>query len=177
MIGAGTAGATPSPAVRIRTGWLDHAATVACVMAIGGVLAAGILTLAGYRVLVDRTNSMSPAIRAGDLVVTRKVPAESVSPHAVVTFPDAAHPGRSVTHRVIGVRRLHGDLMFETRGDANPAPEFWGVRASQRVREVRFHVPGAGRLVPWLTSVPIRMTLLFSFALLAAAAALRRIWA
>jgi signal peptidase I len=146
-------------------------------LVVGAVLAAGILALSGYRVLVDRSGSMSPAIRTGDLLLTRTVAASSVSARDIVTFPDATHPGRTITHRVTAVRHRRRDLMFETRGDANPAPEFWGARKSQRVRVARFVVPGPGRLAPWLSAVPVPPALFFAAALLAAGATLRRIWA
>ena len=71
--------------------------------------------------LVDHSDSMRPAIRAGDLVFTESVPAAALHRGEIVTFSDRALGGRLVTHRVVAIRRTGSRIEFLTRGDANPA--------------------------------------------------------
>jgi signal peptidase I len=168
--------ARPALAIRLSGRWLDRAANAICAITIAAVVAAGLLTLLGYRVLLDRTDSMQPAIRAGDLVINHEVPARSLRAGDIVTFPDQARPGRLITHRIVKIVPLGTDVMVETRGDMNPLSERWTVPASEPIRKLQAHVPWVGRLVPWLPSVPMRLALLLGAALLAAAAVIRRIW-
>jgi signal peptidase I len=168
--------ARPALSIRLSGRWLDRAANVVCALTIAAVVAAGLLTLTGYRVLLDRTDSMQPAIRAGDLVINHEVPARSLRAGDIVTFPDKARPGRLITHRVVKLTSVGSDLMVETRGDMNPLSERWTVPASDSVRKLQTHVPWVGRLVPWLPSVPMRLALILGAAMLAGAATLRRIW-
>ena len=112
---------------------LERLAGALLVVLCGLALVAGVAWVAGYTPLVDRSDSMSPAIHAGDLLITRHMPAADAEPGHVVTFRDEALGGRSVTHRVVRVERQGDRLAFTTRGDANRSSEDWTI-------------PGAGQI-------------------------------
>ncbi len=156
---------------------LAHAGlTALCAFALlvlGGVALAKPL---GYRVLVDHSDSMAPAIRAGDVLVSQVVPPRKAKVGDVVSFhsPDA---GRLVTHRVVS-RRLErgGRWSFVTRGDANTGVERWGVSTDGRIGRVAKRLPKAGYAVGWLGQ-PLGRFLLVTVGGIALAALLaRRIW-
>jgi len=153
-----------------------RASNALCMLAL--VLLAVVLvgSAAGYRGLVDRSGSMSPAINPGDLLVVRGAPALSIRPGAIVTFNDAALQGRPVTHRVVSVTALAGRSEFLTRGDANAAPERWSVAGTAAVAVVRARIPWIGRATMWMTGALARTLVLSLLALMLSVEVLRRIW-
>ncbi len=147
-----------------------------CLLALLLLATALLGNAAGYRELIDRSASMSPAINPGDLLLVHAAPALSVEPGAIVTFNDAALEGRLVTHRVISVRRLSGHLEFLTRGDANAAPERWSVPRQGTIGVIRARIPLIGRATIWMTGALARTLVLSLLALVLGVVALRRIW-
>jgi signal peptidase I len=156
---------------------LAHAALTALCAFV--VLVLGAVALAkplGYRVLVDHSDSMAPAIHAGDVLVTKVVPPRKARVGDVVSFNSPAG-GRLLTHRVVS-RRLEpgGRWSFVTRGDANTGEERWGLEADGRIGLVSTRLPKAGYAMAWLGS-PVGRFLLVAVGGLALAALLaRRIW-
>ena len=104
-------------------------------------------SIGGNAPLIVLTGSMDPTIKAGDLIVTKKVDAKDVKVDDVISFFDPEGNGSSiVTHRVIGIEidETSGEIFFRTQGDNNdiadmtPVPEknlvgrwegtrFWGL--------------------------------------------------
>ncbi len=131
----------------------------------------------GYRVLVDHSDSMAPAIRAGDILVTEVVPPRKAKVGDVVSFnsPDG---GRLLTHRVVS-RRLDpgGRWSFVTRGDANSGSERWAVDADGTIGRVSKRLPKAGYAMAWLGNPIGRFALIAVGGIALAVLLARRIWA
>jgi signal peptidase len=160
-----------------RAGHLaDRGSSVVCGLAIAllAVLLAG--TAAGYRPLIDHSDSMRPAIRAGDLILTHAAPATSIRRGDIVTFSDRALQGKLVTHRVVARHASGTRIDFVTRGDANPAPENWSVDRRASVGKLAVRVPAVGRPMAWMAGRWPRAILLSLAALVLSTALLRRIW-
>jgi signal peptidase len=159
--------------------WLrvgDRAAGGVCVLALI-LMAALLLGIAfGYRPLVDHSDSMRPAISAGDLLLTHAEPASSIRRGEIVSFKDPALAGKLVTHRVVSVHRVGSRLDFVTKGDANPAPESWSVARDASIGVLWFRVPAIGRTVAWMADPVLRSAILAVAALLLCIALLRRVW-
>ncbi|WP_412742429.1 S26 family signal peptidase [Krasilnikovia sp. MM14-A1004] len=110
-----------------------------------GLLAAGAAVLAwtllplawGWSSAVIVSGSMSPRVHRGDVVISSP-PAPDWQPMVgqVVTVPDQVHPGKTLTHRIIGLDD-QGRLL--TRGDANGSDDPF--------RTDRDEVRGIGRLL------------------------------
>jgi len=143
-----------------------------CALAVG----AGAAWLVGYMPLVDRSDSMAPALRAGDLLITHRIAAKDARPGQMVTFRDEALGGRSVTHRVVRVTRRGDRLAFTTRGDANRSGEQWTILAQADLSRVVWRVPQVGSAVLWAMSPLVRLLLAGLGCALLSGAALRRIW-
>ncbi|WP_226010654.1 signal peptidase I [Halomicrobium salinisoli] len=94
-----------------------------------------------YVVLSD---SMSPAIEAGDVVFVSDVPVDRIGEGDVVTYRG---DGGRVTHRVVEVVETDSGPRFRTRGDANDGPDPALVSPDAVVGVVRFHVPLAGHVI------------------------------
>lgn len=159
---------------RARRG-ADRLVTIALCAVVLVLAALALGWLSGHRVMIDRSDSMAPAIRAGDLVLTREVPAHRVAPGEVVTFGDPVRD-RSVTHRVVDRRLVHGRWAFLTRGDANTRGERWSVAASEQVARVSATVPRAGFVVASLTAPAVRLVLITVCGVALCGLALRAIW-
>lgn len=113
------------------------AVALAVVVAVPGLVGAE----ASYVVYSD---SMSPTIEAGDLVVVTSADPASLSEGDIITFRT---DGGRVTHRIVSVEESDGGLRFRTKGDANEAPDREPVRPSQVVGTVWITIPLVGHVV------------------------------
>ena len=157
--------------------WANRAASFALVLVLL-LLAGGLaLRVAGLDALVDNTDSMRPAIAAGDIVLTRAARAGDLRPGQIATIHDPLS-GRLITHRVTATASLPGGahVVVTTRGDANSASERWVLAPGAAVRRVVTRIPDAGRPVRWISAPLTRILLAALGAGLLAAAVLRRIW-
>jgi signal peptidase I len=109
---------------------------------------------ADVRPLVFTSGSMAPAIRTGDLAITRPVERADISPGDVVSVLDAR--GMRVTHRVVEVDTARN--LLRLKGDANNVVDPLPYPAD-RVDRVLFAVPAGGYVLTWLDS-PTAMLLL-----------------
>jgi signal peptidase I len=120
-------------------------ALVALIVAVA-VLVVG-ARIAGFGTLAEKSSSMAPAIRPGDLLVVRSVAARSVAAGDVVSFHDPGRGGRLITHRVTTVQRTGDVIEFRTRGDANPDGERWSSPAGQDLGRTVATIPLAGAAI------------------------------
>lgn len=95
-------------------------------------------------------------IEIGDLIVARKVEAANLKEGDVISYMD----GKSaVTHRIIGiVEGYTGNLFFETKGDANNAPDLSTVSQDQLIGKFWFRLPYLGDFALFLQQ-PLGMLL------------------
>lgn len=134
-----------------RRSWLDACLSVLLGTAVLALVAVAAGGLAGFRLVSIRSGSMTPALRVGDLVLTRSEPPARLHTGDIVTFQ---HPelGVLVTHRVVAVHATDGWVQVTTKGDANQASESWRVPATGRIGYGMLRVPVAGRLSPQLVA-------------------------
>jgi signal peptidase len=125
---------------------LARTAATTAVAALGGLLLWTLLPLvAGWDASVVMSGSMSPALRPGDVVLTRDVGPTPVRAGFVVLFQDAAQPRQgTVLHRVVSVA---DDGALVTQGDANPTPDATAVHPDHVLGMARLRVPWVGTLV------------------------------
>ncbi len=155
---------------------LHHATAALLAVLLLAVLGVAGAAAAGVAPHVELSDSMKPALRAGDVVWLDRIAAREARPGDVVAFDD---PERDavVLHRVQRVRRdAIGRLAFTTRGDANSGSESWRIEAGGRVgRYAGVRVPAVGRAVVALQGAPLAAIALLSGGVLGGIA-LRRIW-
>lgn len=155
--------------------WIARATAVALV-ALCCVVVVALRSGSRYRPLVVRSDSMAPAIRTGDIILTEVVQPGEVRVGDVVTFQDPSRAGELVTHRVTERSRQGPVFSFVTRGDANTGEERWSIGADGTVGTLAFRVPGAGYLTTWLATPWVRTALLGLVAVLLAVVSIRWIW-
>jgi len=90
------------------------------------------------------SRSMEPSIKAGDMVLTRQVPAEDIQMRDVVILPLPDADGLYFSHRIVGIKKQSGDVIVATKGDANPKPDSWELKiTSGDVPKVMAVIPTA----------------------------------
>lgn len=130
-------------------GWravLTCVAARAYLAVVAGLLVWTLLPLAaGWQVAMIMSDSMAPALRAGDVVVVQR--RSDAEPGHVVLADDPDHTGRTRTHRVDSVRH---DGLLVLRGDANPHPDSSPVAREDVHGIARLRVPFLGLPAMWL---------------------------
>lgn len=99
-----------------------------------------------YVVLSD---SMSPSINAGSVVLVSEIPADRIGEGDVITYVGSENADRTtrITHRVVDVQTADGTRQFRTKGDANDNSDAQLVAPSAVIGTVQFHVPLLGYLI------------------------------
>lgn len=167
----------PRAATRLgaRVGGLVLSCTCGFVAAV--VLTMVVSTLVGLRTLTVLSGSMTPVLRAGDLVVVERISPLEARVGDVITFRDPANGARLITHRVRTYTLRGRTVSFVTRGDANRSSEEWTIPVNGEIGRAVMHVPKLGYVTARAGSRIGRGLLIVVPALLLAGLALRRIWA
>jgi len=105
----------------------------------------------GLRSYTVRSGSMTPAIRAGDIVIEQPISPSEAQVGDIVTFKDPGGSGRLITHRARAISHARDRLDFVTRGDANTRSSTGACRlmagsGASRIafRRSAIHSPGSG---------------------------------
>jgi signal peptidase len=152
------------------------------ILAVASVIVIGLLALTigprllPYQALVVRSGSMSPTIPTGSVVFYHKVDAANVKVGQIIVFNRPGQTGERVTHRVYKVVNGPTGRYFETKGDANGAPDGWRIPAVGTGWVAGFHVPVAGYILADLQSTTARLLLLLIPALGLGIITLTEIW-
>ena len=117
----------------------------------------------GWHGAAITSDSMSPAIQAGDVVLAQPHDGSELEPGSVVVFEDPSQPGY-VTHRISAALP---DGTYVTKGDANPRVDSTPLVPADIVGVGRLLVPLAGHPVMWYSHGQW-VTLIAALAMLAA---------
>jgi signal peptidase len=95
--------------------------------------------------LVDgvRSDSMTPAITRGALVIAKPEQPGNIVLNDIIVFRSDSAKENYVCHRVIGIS-LQSPLSFDTKGDANPFKDPEPVPARNLIAKVVSHIPVLG---------------------------------
>lgn len=111
-------------------------------------------TFLGYSPMIVLTDSMSPNIKSGDLIIVKSVDAAEIKENDVISFFDPDSRNASVvTHRVMQIIGEGENLSFVTKGDANNA-EDTPVPAANLVGIYKTRIGGAGNVAMFLQTTP-----------------------
>ena len=141
---------------RFISAFLSLIMAVAVIAIIYATVSVDNKSIFGYRLFIVATGSMTGTIDAGDIILTKSVPTESLKVGNIITFisnnPEIM--GKPNTHRII---KIVGDL-FYTRGDANPQADSLPTTPSNIIGKVVFHSKFVGLIIRTL-SRPLYMLL------------------
>lgn len=138
-------------------------ATVAVVVAIASHLSPkGQYTVFGHPVMSMLSGSMSPVIKTGDLIYDDRISisqAQHLHVGEIISF--RASPDKIFTHRIHALEKVNGAIEYQTKGDANNAPDQPLVAPSQIVGLYNGKVPYGGYVLNALHK-PISLALLLA---------------
>ncbi len=117
----------------------------------------GAPTLFGYTLMNVLTGSMEPGIAPGDIVVIKTEAADSLQENDVITFRDSENT--IVTHRIIDTVSENGEVLFQTKGDANNTADEELISSDQVMGSVAMTIPNAGSLANFIKN-PIVLAIL-----------------
>ncbi len=156
-----------------------YASFVLALLGLTAALAVAVVPrLFGYGTLVVHGGSMAETIPSGSLVLTRWLPAENVSIGDVVLMQEQTETGqaRPKLHRVVSVERSDGQVIVQTKGDANDSPDPLPYILSDRVLTPAYHLPYLGYLVGFVAT-PLGWAILIALpGTVLCLATLRGIW-
>lgn len=89
--------------------------------------------IGNYCVLNVLSNSMSPGIMAGDMIIIKRTPEEAIKKGDIITFMVKDEKGKPllVTHRIQDITTSAGVKTFITKGDANNTSDEGTVKYSR----------------------------------------------
>ncbi len=94
-----------------------------------------------FKIFTVSSGSMKPKIKTGSLVVVRPLNKYFVNDIITVKTKD---PKKTVTHRLINIKKEGEFTIFETKGDANNAKDFEKIYQKDIIGKVLFSVPYLG---------------------------------
>ena len=100
--------------------------------------------LLGWRFEAVLSGSMDPALKTGDLVVLSPVNTDAIQAGDIIGYHPPVNPDTLIVHRVSEVDS-GGPASFQTKGDANPAPDAYLVSGDNVVGKVRLSLPWVGQ--------------------------------
>ena len=110
----------------------------------------------GWRMDIILSDSMSPTLRIGSLVLTRPVRVGEIKVGDIITYGSPIN-GELVTHRVMEIKRSER-FLIRTKGDANEDRDPYLVPPQNIVGRVCFRIPVAGYVACFLKT-PLGFTL------------------
>jgi signal peptidase len=100
-------------------------------------------SLLNYNFFIVLSDSMRPAFKANDLIVTQKKNAESIVVGDIITYysRDNASFGEIITHSVVEISNINGDLQFQTKGLNNDSLDPYLVNSEDIIGVYIFNIP------------------------------------
>jgi signal peptidase I len=122
-------------------------ARVILLAATGCLFWSAIPTLWGWKTTTVMSDSMAPAVRAGDIIVAMPISDPSASMGRIILFEDPDHPERWRLHRLVGTTP---DGLLTTRGDANAVADSSPVTPTDVRGLAVMRAPALGLPFVWL---------------------------
>ena len=130
-------------------------------------IAGGPPTILGHRMYIVMSGSMSPALGIGSLTFVRPTAPGNIKEGDIITYRGLGEEAQLVSHRVVKINNVDGDISFTTKGDANEAQDPNPVTASHLVGRVALAIPYLGYLLHYVkTKQAIMPVILLSVVLL-----------
>lgn len=128
----------------------------------------------GFEVRIVQSGSMEPAISTGSVVIVRE--RGTYTDGQVVTFGGDSRNSIPTTHRIMSTQVIGGELVYITKGDANPEADVDPVPAESIRGAVVLAIPYLGFLLDFARQ-PLGFALLIGLpALLIVVEEVGKIW-
>ncbi len=123
---------------------------IAYVLLLAVIGAAGIAAFAlvqgTWMVTPVLSGSMRPGLSVGGVVISQRVPVDSLHVRDVIIFSDPFKPAEQIVHRIVKITKASdGKLLFNTQGDANNVRDPWTLSIQgDSIYRARWSVPLIG---------------------------------
>ncbi len=101
-----------------------------------------------YDIMTVISGSMEPTLRAGSVVVTS--PVENYKVGDIITFRTGGDRTPPTTHRIKDVKVEGGEMLYITKGDANPTEDMTETKEEDIMGKALFSIPYLGYLVDFV---------------------------
>ena len=125
------------------------------VLVVALFVGAAIPQVGNYHVMTVLSGSMEPTLRVGSMAVI--VPKEDYQLEDIVTYTTGGEI--PTTHRIVDKKVTGGELVFITRGDANPTEDVTNVKKEDIIGKVAFSIPLLGHVIEFVRT-PVGFALL-----------------
>lgn len=95
-----------------------------------------------YKVMVVLSGSMEPAIKTGSIVLVKPVREYKVGD--VISYYDPSNRAKVITHRILKIEKTGEGNFYQTKGDANDAPDWEIFSEKLIIGKVLFSIPYLG---------------------------------
>ena len=128
----------------------DGVTTVLVILVVSLALLLAGVRVVGFTPYVVLSGSMEPAYHVGSMIYVKEVDPDEIQVGDPITF--RIDDDMVATHRVIAISE--DGRSFQTKGDANDAPDGAPVSAENLVGKPVFTVPYLGYLANWMMHPP-----------------------
>ena len=133
-----------------RTGFIDKAMSVVTIAIVVLFLVLFALVAQGnLGLLIVKSDSMSPSIPAGSLLVFARAGIEQVEIGDTIVFSEGSATNSLVTHRVVEKVYEEGKFLLKTKGDSNHRNDELLVSETQLMGKAQTVIPSAGRALAY----------------------------
>lgn len=108
-----------------------------------------IRSIFGLKFMTVLSDSMSPALRAGDMIICRDKKIDDIKVGEIITYNINDF---FVTHRVVEKIDDGGQILLKTRGDANNTKDAVAVGAGQLIGAFALRIPYGGYVINFFRS-------------------------
>src|SRR5690606_11821040 len=112
----------------------------------------------GYKFINIKSESMEPTINLGDLAIVN-IANNDVKRGDIITFQ--TENNQTKTHRVVGIHLKNGNILYETKGDANSVSDQELVATEQIIGSYIFNIPKIGHLLSFMSTSTGIFTFIF----------------
>lgn len=93
------------------------------------------------------SQSMYPTLKKGDLILVKRQ--NNYKNGDIITFsnPKGVKKSDTVTHRIVGMTKEKGHVIYKTKGDANNGPDGWKVGENNIVGITIYYLPYLGYII------------------------------
>ena len=102
------------------------------------------ISLFGYKAYRITTDSMSPSINTGDVIIVKKVQEEKLQAGDVITFKQQ---DKVITHRITHIDKQDGKKQYTTKGDNNNLEDNEKIEYSEIEGENVLTIPKLGYFI------------------------------
>lgn len=134
-----------------------HYVLIAAIAAVALLVVATLTPVGGLKVKIVQSGSMEPTIMTGGIVVDRAASDYQVGD--IVTFGLDTKTQIPTTHRIVGIAGQGSSAIYQTKGDANDAPDQASTHLSDIHGKVLFTIPYVGYVLAFART-PIGFALL-----------------